>query len=54
VNSTIIILCGAGITKEADVSAALNLGTEGILIASGIVKARDPRKALLDIVKAMR
>ncbi len=54
VNSTITILCGAGITKGVDVSAALNLGTEGILIASGIVKARDPRKALLDIVKAMR
>ncbi len=53
VNSTITILCGAGITKGADVSAALNLGTEGILIASGIVKARDPRKALRDIVKAM-
>ena len=54
VNSTITILCGAGITIGADVSAALNLGTEGILIASGIVKVRDPRKALLDIVNAIK
>ena len=54
VDSTITILCGAGITKGADVSAALDLGTEGVLIASGIVKAKDPREALLDIVKAMK
>jgi triosephosphate isomerase len=54
VNSTITILCGAGITRGEDVAAALDLGTEGVLIASGIVKARDPRKALLDIIKAMK
>ena len=54
VNSTITILCGAGITEGEDVSAALKLGTEGVLIASGIVKARDPRAALLGIVEAMK
>jgi triosephosphate isomerase len=54
VDSTITILCGAGITKGGDVSAALMLGTEGVLIASGIVKAKDPREALLDIVEAMK
>jgi triosephosphate isomerase len=54
VNPAITILCGAGITKGEDVSAALKLGTEGVLIASGIVKAKDQRAALLDIVEAMK
>jgi triosephosphate isomerase len=50
VNADITILCGAGITRGADVAAALQLGTEGVLIASGIVKAADRRAALLDLV----
>lgn len=36
------ILCGAGISQGEDVSVALNLGTQGVLVASGIVKAKDP------------
>lgn len=50
VNADVTILCGAGITRGADVEAALKLGTEGVLIASGIVKAADRRAALLDLV----
>jgi triosephosphate isomerase len=42
VNQKVTILCGAGITKGEDVSAALRLGTAGVLVASGIVKAKDP------------
>jgi triosephosphate isomerase len=42
VNREVIILCGAGITKGEDVAAALRLGTVGVLVASGIVKAKDP------------
>jgi triosephosphate isomerase len=53
VNSTVPILCGAGITKGDDVATALRLGTEGVLIASGIVKAKDPLSALQNIVQAM-
>ena len=36
------ILCGAGISQVEDVSIALKLGTQGVLVASGIVKAKDP------------
>lgn len=54
VNPSVIILCGAGITKGEDVTAALRLGTEGVLIASGIVRAKDQYAALLDIVEAMK
>lgn len=53
-NSTITILCGAGITKGEDVAAALRLGTQGVLLASGIVKAKDQRKAILDLVEGAK
>jgi triosephosphate isomerase (TIM) len=42
VNPDIAILCGAGISQSEDVSTALRLGTSGVLVASGIVKAKDP------------
>ena len=48
----VIVLCGAGITIGEDVKAALKLGTEGVLLASGVVKAKDQRKALMDIATA--
>lgn len=40
------ILCGAGISTAEDVSKALKLGTRGVLVASGIVKAKDPYTVL--------
>ena len=42
VNPTVTILCGAGISHSEDVAAALKLGAEGVLVASGIVKAKNP------------
>ncbi len=53
VNPNVIILCGAGITRGEDVAAALELGTEGVLVASGIVKAKDPYKALMEFAEAI-
>ncbi len=44
------VLCGAGISKGEDVRAAIELGTEGVLLASGVTKARDPGAALQDLV----
>ena len=44
------VLCGAGISKGDDVVAALELGAEGVLLASGVIKAKDPMAALLDLV----
>jgi len=54
VNSKVKVLCGAGITNGDDASAALDLGAEGILVASGVVKAPDPYKALLELARAMQ
>jgi triosephosphate isomerase len=53
VNSDVMILCGAGITQGDDVAAALQLGTQGVLVASGIVKAKDQYRALLDFADAI-
>jgi len=53
VDKGITILCGAGITMGEDVGAALKLGTEGVLISSGVVRAKDQRSALMDLVKPM-
>jgi len=51
-NKEIKILCGAGIKNYEDVKKALELGAEGILIASGVVKAEDKEKAISDLAKA--
>jgi len=53
VNRGVIILCGAGITQGEDVAAALRLGTEGVLVASGIVKAKNPYRILLEFAEAV-
>jgi triosephosphate isomerase len=42
INSSATVLCGAGIGRGEDVAVALKLGTHGVLVASGIIKAKDP------------
>jgi triosephosphate isomerase (TIM) len=46
VDAKMTILCGAGISTAEDVAIALKLGTKGVLVASGIVKAKDPYSVL--------
>jgi len=53
-NRDVVILCGAGITKGEDVAAALRLGTEGVLVASGVVKAKDPYQVLMDFANSIK
>ena len=53
-NARVQVLCGAGVKTSKDVRRALELGTVGVLLASGIVKAKDPEKALRDLVKGLR
>ena len=54
VNGTVMILCGAGVSRGEDVAAALRLGTQGVLVASGIVKAKDPYTVLREFAEATR
>ena len=50
ISESVGILCGAGVKNGNDVSAAINLGTSGVLLASGVTKANDPRSALNDLI----
>jgi triosephosphate isomerase len=53
VNKKVTILCGAGISHGEDCAAALKLGTQGVLVASGIVKAKDPYMIMREFAEAM-
>jgi len=53
VNGSVKILCGAGVTTAEDVSKALELGSEGVLVASGVVKSKDPRTILQSMASKM-
>lgn len=46
-------LIGAGIKTAEDVSKSVELGSEGILVASGVMKAKDPKSAILELAKPL-
>lgn len=48
------ILVGAGIKTGKDVEIAMKLGAKGILIASGVIKSKDPEKTLRELANAMK
>ncbi|MEM1579099.1 MAG: triose-phosphate isomerase [Archaeoglobaceae archaeon] len=50
INKKVRVLCGAGITRYEDYIRALELGADGVLLASGVVKAKDQKKALEELV----
>jgi triosephosphate isomerase len=54
VNREVRILCGAGITTGEDVYSALKLGAQGVLVASGVVKAQRPEDVLIDFCNGLR
>lgn len=54
INPNVVPLCGAGISTGKDVEAALKLGTQGILVASAVVKAEDPESVLVEFAKACK
>jgi triosephosphate isomerase len=50
VSPDVKVLCGAGVKTGEDVKKALELGAEGVLLASGVVKAPDAEAAIRDLV----
>jgi len=50
VDDSVDVFCGAGISTGEDVVSAQELGATGVLLASGVAKADDPRAALEDLV----
>ncbi|MEM2933545.1 MAG: triose-phosphate isomerase [Halobacteria archaeon] len=53
INKNVMVLCGAGISTGEDVKAAIELGSEGVLLASGVVKAKNPKAVLQDLVSLL-
>ncbi|AUV81651.1 triose-phosphate isomerase [Salinigranum rubrum] len=53
VDESVDVYCGAGVSTGDDVLAAQDLGATGILLASGVAKAADPRAALKDLVAGL-
>lgn len=47
------VLCGAGVKTGEDVAAAGRLGADGVLLASGVVKAKDQEKVLRDLIAGL-
>ncbi len=48
-NGDVPVICGAGISNGADVKKAIELGAQGVLLASAYVKAKDPKKLLEEL-----
>jgi triosephosphate isomerase len=53
VDPEVDVYCGAGVSTGEDVAAAADLGAEGVLLASGVAKADDPRAVLEDLVSGV-
>ncbi|MFP3871343.1 MAG: triose-phosphate isomerase [Candidatus Natronoplasma sp.] len=49
VDPQVKVLCGAGVKNGEDVKSALDLGTEGVLLASGLVKAEKKKRVIEDL-----
>ncbi|NOQ55503.1 MAG: triose-phosphate isomerase [Nanohaloarchaea archaeon] len=50
IDPMIKVLVGAGIKTAYDIKKSMELGADGILIASGITGAKDPKKVLIDMI----
>jgi len=48
------IIVGAGVKTTEDVKKAVELGSVGVLVASGITKSDNPEKTLRDLVKGLK
>jgi triosephosphate isomerase (TIM) len=51
VDESVRVLCGAGVKNGKDVRKALELGANGVLLASGVVKASSIEGSLRDLIK---
>jgi triosephosphate isomerase len=49
INDTVHVLCGAGVKNGKDVAKAIKLGAQGVLLASGVVKAKESLAVLRDL-----
>lgn len=53
ISPAVKVLCGAGIQSGECVKTAVDLGADGVLLASSVVKAKDPEAVLRDLVSLL-
>ncbi len=47
------ILVGAGVTDKTDAEKAIALGAQGILVASSVMKAKNPRQKIIELAEGL-
>jgi len=50
ISPSTIVLCGAGVHARGDVARAIELGAEGVLVASAVTRSGDPRVAIGELL----
>ena len=53
IDKDVKILCGAGVKNGEDVAKSIELGADGVLLASGVVKAKDKEAVLRDLASGL-
>ena len=53
VDDKVKVLCGAGVKNGKDVAKSIELGADGVLLASGIVKAKDKESVIRDLASGL-
>lgn len=53
INKNVRVLCGAGVKSGKDVARSIELGAAGVLLASGIVKAKNQEQVIRDLVSGL-
>lgn len=53
INKDVRVLCGAGVKNGKDVAKSIELGADGVLLASGIVKADDKLRVIRDLASGL-
>ncbi|MEM0466151.1 MAG: triose-phosphate isomerase [Candidatus Thermoplasmatota archaeon] len=53
IDTNVRVLCGAGVKNGKDVQMALKLGADGVLLASGVVKAKDKLAVIRDLASGL-
>lgn len=53
IDSSILVICGAGVSSGNDVAELVRLGVDGTGASRGIDESKDPRKVLAEMIKAL-
>ena len=53
IDKNVGVLCGAGVKNGKDVAKSIELGADGVLLASGIVKAKNQEEVIRDLASGL-